>query len=251
MSSVMPDAQYGSFNALRGLVRQRDPRERCDLCGTGLHLEHQHLFEPIARKLICSCDACAVLFHAHGETRYKRVPRHIRGIQDFELTDVQWDDLMIPIGMAFFVKSSVEHRVLAFYPSPAGATESMPSLTAWDEIVQQNPILSEIEPDVEALLANRLEYARAGGSAEGTNACHQTGEELACRSGGTAHPVTVLRAFPKSGEYYLVPIDKCYELVGLIRSQWRGLSGGADVWKQIRAFFEELKTRASWGSAHA
>ncbi len=129
MSSPMAEAQYGSFNALRSLVRQRDPRERCELCGSGLHVEHQHLFEPVARKLMCTCDACAVLFHEHGETKYKRVPRRIRALQDFQLTGLQWDDLMIPIGMAFFVQSSVENRVLAFYPSPAGATESMPSLT--------------------------------------------------------------------------------------------------------------------------
>jgi uncharacterized protein DUF5947 len=217
MSSVITEAQYGSFNVLRSLIRQRDPRQRCELCGVGLHLEHQHLFEPVARKLICTCNACAVLFHAHGETRYKRVPRRLRGIRDFQLTEAQWDDLMIPIGMAFFLKSSVENRILAFYPGPAGATESIPFSTAWERIVEQNPMLNEMEADVEALLANRLEQARPA----------------------------------NSGEYYLVPIDKCYELVGLIRSQWRGLSGGTEVWKQIGSFFEELKTRASWESAHA
>ena len=217
MSSVMAGTQYGSFNVLRGLARQRDPRERCELCGAGLHLEHQHLLEPVGRKLICTCDACAVLFHSHGETRYKRVPRRLRPIRDFKLTDAQWDDLMIPIGMTFFLKSSAENRILAFYPGPAGATESMPSLAAWETIVEQNRELNAMEADVEALLVNRLEKTRL----------------LGC------------------GEYYLVPIDKCHELVGLIRSQWRGLSGGAEVWKQIGSFFEELKARACWESAHA
>lgn len=207
----MAEAQYNSFNALRTLVRKRDPRERCELCGAGLQSEHQHLFEPVARKLVCSCDSCAVLFHSHGETRLKRVPRRILGLPDFKITDSQWDDLMIPIGMAFFLESSIENRTLAFYPSPAGATESMPSLEAWSEIVQQNPVLHTLAPDVEALLANRL----AG------------------------------------GEYYLVSIDKCYELVGLIRSHWRGLSGGAEVWKHIGSFFDELRTRARWEPAHA
>ena len=216
MSIVMAEGQYGSFTALRGLIRQRDTRERCDLCGAPLHSQHQHLFQPAARKLICTCNACAVLFHPHGETKYKRVPTRTRYIQDFQLTSAQWDDLMIPIGVAFLVESSVEGRVLAFYPSPAGPTESTPSLIAWSEILQRNPVLKEIETDTEALLVNRLEFARTG----------------RC-------------------EYYLVPIDKCYELVGLIRSQWRGFSGGADVWKQVDAFFEDLKTRASWRSACA
>ncbi len=216
MNSVMPEAQYGSFNALRGLVRRRDPRERCELCGAGLHSEHQHLLEPVARKLLCSCDACAVLFHAKGETKYKRVPRRTRALQNFHLSDAQWDDLMIPIGLAFFLETSVEDRIFAFYPSPAGATESIPSIAAWNEIVQQNPILMKMEPDVEALLVNRIEQAHTGG-----------------------------------GEYYIAPIDKCYELVGLIRAQWRGLSGGPEVWKHIGLFFEELKTRASRESAYA
>lgn len=216
MSFIMAEAQNGSFNALRGLIRQRDTRERCDLCGTPLHSEHQHLFEPAERKLICSCNACAVLFHPHGETKYKRVSARIRCLQDFQLTSAQWDDLMIPIGVAFLVDSSVEGRVLAFYPSPAGPTESTPSLIAWDEIVQQNPVLKKMGPDTEALLVNRLELARTGNC-----------------------------------EYYLLPIDKCYELVGLIRSQWRGLSGGTDVWKQVDAFFEGLRTRALRSSAYA
>lgn len=217
MNSVMAETQYGSFNVLRSLARRRDPRERCNLCGAGLLPEHQHLFEPVARKVICTCDGCAVLFHTHGETRYKRVPRRLRRFRDFQLTDAQWDDLMIPIGMAFFLKSSVEDRILAFYPSPAGATESLPSPTAWAEIVEQNPKLNAMEADVEALLANRLEQARSA----------------------------------KGAEYYLVPIDKCYELVGMIRSGWRGFSGGTEVWKQIGSFFEALKARASSESAHA
>lgn len=217
MNSLMAEPQYGSFNALRSLVRQRDPRERCDLCGAGLHSEHQHLLEPVARKVLCSCDACAVLFHAKGETKYKRVPRRTRALQNFHLSAIQWDDLIIPIGMAFFLESSVEGRILAFYPSPAGATESMPSMTAWNEIVEQNPILKQMEPDVEALLVNRIGQTRTEGS----------------------------------GEYYLAPIDRCYKLVGLIRAQWRGLSGGLEVWKQIGLFFEELKTHASRESANA
>ncbi len=46
-------------------------------------------------------------------------------------------------------------------------------------------------------------------------------------------------------EYYLAPIDKCYELVGLIRSNWRGLAGGPEVWQKIRDFFTELKEVAN------
>lgn len=202
-------SQYGSFSNLRSLVRQQKTRERCDLCGAGLLPEHQHLIDPIARKLMCACNACAILFPSGGETKYKRVPRRIRFLNHFRMTDGQWDSLFIPIGVAFFLKSSIEGRVLSFYPSPAGPTESMLSLETWSDIVQENPALIEMEPDTEALLVNRLEHAR------------------------------------RPSEYFLVPIDKCYELVGIIRSQWRGLSGGAEVWEEIGRFFDELKERAA------
>jgi hypothetical protein len=191
-----------AFATLQSLTRKSRLSEHCDMCGVGLMHQHQHLLEPVARRLVCACDACAVLFYQSGETKYKRVPRRVRFLKDFQMTDGQWDSLLIPIGLAFFVESSPENRVLALYPSPAGSTESLLSLEAWCDIVQENPVLAEMESDVEALLVNRLDHG---------------------------------------AEYYLAPIDKCYELVGLIRSNWRGLSGGTEVWEKIRDFFVELK----------
>jgi hypothetical protein len=76
---------------------------------------------------------------------------------------------------------------------------------AWAQVVADNPRLRELESDVEALLVNRVGAAR---------------------------------------EYYLAPIDECYKLVGLIRSNWRGLSGGTEVWRAIAVFFKELKEKS-------
>ncbi len=117
---------------------------------------------------------------------------------------------MMPINMAFFFRSTPQKRVIALYPSPAGATESLLSFDTWDEIEIQNPVLLEMEADVEALLVNRIGHSR-----------------------GFAGP-----------EYYLLPIDECFKLVGLIRSRWQGLSGGAEVWAQIGQFFGDLKSRS-------
>jgi hypothetical protein len=191
-----------AFATLQSLTRKPRTSEHCDLCGIGVAHQHQHLIDPASRRLVCTCDACAVLFYQDGETKYKRVPRQARFLDNFRMTDGQWDSLMIPIGLAFFVESSRDNRVLALYPSSAGSTESLLSLEAWWEIVQENRVLAEMESDVEALLVNRLDRA---------------------------------------GEYYLAPIDQCYQLVGLIRSNWRGLSGGTEVWGKIRDFFAELK----------
>jgi Family of unknown function (DUF5947) len=126
------------------------------------------------------------------------------------MTDAEWDALMIPINLAFFFQNSQDSRVTALYPSPAGATESLLPLAAWNNIVQSNPALHSLEPDVEALLVNRVGQAR----------------------GATA------------AQYYIVPIDACYKLVGLIRIHWRGFSGGTEVWQEIGAFFSHLRSHA-------
>ena len=205
MTTIGP-VQHG-FTNLRGLARRRSLSERCEMCGTGLLAGHPHLVEPLERKIVCACDACSLLFTHDGKTKFKRVPRSARMLWDFRLTDAQWDGLLIPIGMAYFLKSSVAGRVLAFYPSPAGATESTLPLGSWEDIVHDNPALSDMESDVEALLVSRLDHARQ----------------------------------PETDQYYIAPIDRCYELVGLIRFHWRGLSGGAEVWNEIRQFFDRLQ----------
>jgi hypothetical protein len=194
---------------LRQFIRQRAPVERCELCSKQLAADHPHLIEPASRQLVCACDACAILFSGSAETKYRRVPRRIRALPNFQLEDGQWESLMIPINLAFFFNSTPAGHVVALYPSPAGATESLLSLDAWDEIVRANPILKQIEPDTEALLVNRVASAR-----------------------------------DTSAQYYLVPVDECYKLVGLIRAHWRGLSGGAKVWQEIAAFFNGLNERA-------
>ncbi len=176
------------------------------MCNAELAAEHQHLIDPSSRQLICACQPCAMLFSGHAEMKYRSVPRRIRALPDFQLTDGQWDSLMIPIQMAFFFNSTVTKKIVAVYPSPAGATESLLDLDAWDEIVRDNSILKQMEPDVEALLVNRVGNRR---------------------------------------EYYLVPIDECYKLVGLIRLHWQGLSGGTEVWKEIGRFFAALNDKAT------
>ena len=138
-----------AFATLRGFIRRPAPIERCELCNTALPAEHQHLIEPANRKLSCACEACAMLFPSHGEKKYKRVPRRIRYLADFQLTDSQWDSLMMPINMAFFFKSTPQGRVVALYPSPAGATESLLSLDTWEDLVLDNPVLEAMGADVE------------------------------------------------------------------------------------------------------
>ena len=194
---------------LRQFVRKRGSVERCEMCGRELAPDHQHLIEPEKRKFICACDACSILFTLQAGTKLRRVPKRIRFLPDFRMSDGQWNRLMIPIELAFFFDSSVQGRIVAFYPSPAGATESLLALETWKEIVNENPVLAEMTPDVEALLVNRVGVERGA-----------------------------------AAEHYITPIDDCYKLVGLIRLYWRGLSGGTEMWREIAAFFSALKEKA-------
>jgi hypothetical protein len=43
---------------------------------------------------------------------------------------------------------------------------------------------------------------------------------------------------------WIVPIDVCYALVGLVRTYWRGFTGGADVWRELDRFYEGLDRRS-------
>jgi hypothetical protein len=193
-------------NVLSRFVRPRTAVERCDLCSLAVGPAHPHLLEPITRQIHCSCDACAILFANTKDGRYKRIPRRTSSLTDFRLTDLQWGSLLLPIQLAFFFNSTPDGRLIALYPSPAGAMESTLPLDAWDGIAAENPVLLDLEPDVEALLVNR------------------TGERR---------------------EYFIAPIDECYRLVGLIRSKWHGLSGGTEAWQAIDGFFRELKERST------
>ena len=127
-----------AFGALRQFTRARrasaEPLERCEFCSAGLSHEHPHLVELATRTIICACDPCALLFDNAATGKYKRVSRRALRLADFEMTDAQWDGLLIPINMAFFFRSSLENRVVALYPSPAGAVESLLPMEAWQEI---------------------------------------------------------------------------------------------------------------------
>ncbi|HWE01632.1 MAG TPA: DUF5947 family protein [Tepidisphaeraceae bacterium] len=208
----VPQAARGAIEALRRFSRPRVTGERCDLCAAPLAPDHQHLLEPANRKLVCSCDACAILFSDTASRKYRRVPRRVELLDDFQMTDLQWEAFGIPISLAFFFYSSPNEQMLSVYPSPAGGTEAIIPADAWQLLAAENPVLDLLEPDVEALLVNRMNGAR---------------------------------------DYHRVPIDECYRLVGLIKTHWRGLSGGAEVWKHFTIFFQELKAKSAGVSSHA
>jgi hypothetical protein len=137
--------------------REVPPDERCDVCGQPLPPRHRHIADLEQRRLMCACDACRILFDrtAAGGGHFRLVPQRVRALPGFVLDDAMWAALRIPVDMAFFFASTPAGRVVALYPGPLGATESQLELGAWDDVVAANPVLAEMEPDVEALLVHR------------------------------------------------------------------------------------------------
>jgi Family of unknown function (DUF5947) len=194
------------FVSLRRLRRRRARvGSVCELCGAAIASDHYHLLDIKTRSVVCGCDPCAILFSGEGAGHFRRIPKDVRVFGDFVLTDAAWDALSIPINMAYFCKSSTSDAPKVFYPSPGGATESLIHIESWQDIVVKNAQLQAMEPEVEALLVNRV---------------------------------------TKPHEYYIAPIDECYKLVGIIRTKWHGFSGGTEVWQSIGNFFTALKSRA-------
>jgi len=184
----------------------RGAEERCELCGAAIEPEHRHVADVQARTLLCACRGCAILLGRQGAGggHYRLVPERRLLLRVLELDDERWATLQVPVDLAFFFHSSTAGRVVALYPSPVGATESQLALEAWDGLEATNPVLAELEPDVEALLVRGTGAAR---------------------------------------ESFLVPISDCYELVALIRSRWKGLAGGSEVAAEVGRFFDMLRTR--------
>jgi hypothetical protein len=184
----------------------RPPGERCEMCVAPIGDEHSHVVDIRNRSLLCTCRPCALLFDRQdADLAFKTVPDRYLRFGDFALSQGQWDDLAIPVGVAFFFSHSTLGKVVAFYPSPAGATESELSLDAWDGIVAANPSLGTLVDDVEALLVRKRDDAT---------------------------------------ECFLVPIDACYELVGHLRRLWRGFDGGTEVHERLEEFFGDIAARS-------
>jgi hypothetical protein len=197
----------------RFLESRAKPRteERCEFCGAEIPGRHSHAVNVESRALLCACRACWLLFTREGAARgkYRAVPERYLYIREPVFTDGQWDELQVPVGMAFFFFNSSLGRAVAFYPSPAGATESLLPLETWKEVVRVNPLLDGLAPDVEALLV----YKRREGS-----------------------------------DCYVAPIDACYELVGRIRRHWKGFDGGEEARLEIDDFFEGLRAKSEEAS---
>ncbi len=182
--------------------------ERCDLCSTTVPEDHRHLLNLVERRIECVCESCWAL--RSGDAEFRPTGGRTLWLPEFELPEEVWASFQIPIGLAFLMDSSTAGCVVALYPSPGGATESELHFPSWSRMVELNPILADLEPDVEALIVNRLSDPPA---------------------------------------YAIAPIDRCYALTGTVKVNWEGISGGPGVGEAVSSFFDDLRAQADATSA--
>ena len=201
---------YDVLSRIRSSRRSTEPAgERCEMCSQPIADEHQHVVNVAARQLMCVCRACYLLFtDSQAELRYRAVPDRYVAFGDFALNRRAWEALQIPVGVAFFFTNSALGRTVAFYPGPAGATESELDMDLWEAVRRADPRVCLPADDVEALLVRVPDDESAQ---------------------------------PQS---YLVPIDACYEFVGRLRVLWRGFDGGQQAAQFIDDFFARIAARA-------
>lgn len=194
--------------ALRPLLSQTTraaQHEQCELCRAPLPQQHSHVVNVRDRRLICTCAACAATAQSTGSSEQpavvRTVPAQLTHQQPRTIAADEWAALDIPVDIVFIFLNSSLGRPVACYPGPAGATESLLALDGWHALVNAHGWLKALVPDVEALLVRRIE-----------DRC----------------------------ECFVVPIDRCYELVGRIRTAWTGFGGGDRVRDELRVFFDSL-----------
>ena len=202
----------GGISSLRRIAAPKPPpeqqTERCEFCAADIGERHGHIADLVDHRLLCVCRPCYLLFAPRGAGggRYRGVGEEVRRVADLVLDDARWDSLRIPVDLVFFFRQSGADHLLAFYPGPGGATESELDLATWDEISSANPVLDDLEPDVEAVLLRR--------------------HDDVVRLLPGAHR-RLLRARRRGAQ----PVD--------------GLGGGAEVWREIDAFFAALDDRST------
>jgi len=221
-AAIASRRRAGVVSGLRGLTRpsaQTPPvvspspapeAEACDLCGIGIPEDHRHLLALSERRIVCACEACWAM--RSGEGDYRPTGNRTLWLPGLDVPDDLWASFQIPIGLAFFMESTVTACVVAMYPSPGGATESELHFDSWNRMRELNPVLDGLEPDIEGLIANRL-----------------------------ADPPI----------YVIAPIDRCYALTGTIKAHWEGISGGPGVEAAVAEFFDALRAQAGGAGGRA
>ena len=230
---------------LRRFARQPPSRRsppgdgpRCELCPLSLARDHKHLLDLEERRIICVCPTCWSV--RSGEARYRPTGSRTLWLEPFELSDEQWAAFQIPIGLAFFMRSTTTGAIVGLYPSPAGATECELDLEAWGRLVAVNPVLEDLDPR-----GDRRPLPEPAGATE----CEldlDAWDRLV-----EANPVLedldpdaealIVNRLASPHVFAIAPLDDCYRLVGIIKSTWEGITGGSAMEAAVQQYFDDLQ----------
>jgi hypothetical protein len=192
----------------RAAGRRAAAVERCGLCGDPVGGRHRHVLEggdaPAPTDRVLLCVCVpCTMLLGHDGTGGGRYD--LIPDRRTRVNDVSTESLRVPVGLVYFVKHT-GGGVLAHYPSPIGTTWADVDAASWAAVEAGSAAAAELRPGVEALLV----WTRASGDRT---------------------------------ENWIVGIDECYRLAGLVRRHWTGMSGGTAVWREVAGFFEELNGR--------
>jgi hypothetical protein len=206
--SGVPVRALSRFARRRGAVAVA-PDERCELCAVAIAASHPHVVDRHSRRICCACGPCATLFSMEGSGggRYRSVPNRVHHDPALQLDEASWNALGIPVRLAFFFFHSALQRWIAIYPGPAGTTEAEPDAEGWARLQARTPLVSAVQPDVEALLVR-----------------------------GERHGARFV--------LFLAPIASAYELSARVRKNWHGFDGGSEVRAELDAFFADLRSQS-------
>ena len=158
--------QRGS-HALKRFTQREAPRsaaliELCELCAAPLRDNHDHLLDARARKAVCSCPACALLFSDVAETsqRYVRLQAHVAALPEAALAEHDLEALGVPVQLAVLCPSALHDALFMLYPSAAGAVEGRASFAAWSALVAQYIALEAVQVDRDAVIVDLRSGAR-------------------------------------------------------------------------------------------
>ncbi|RAJ59953.1 hypothetical protein K378_04650 [Streptomyces sp. Amel2xB2] len=189
--------------------------EHCDLCAEPVPEGHRHMLDAEQSAVLCTCGPCTLLFgqSAAGGRHYRLLPERRLRLAGPRIDAALRARLGVPVGLAFFVRDGASGEVSVGYPSPLGVTRAAVAPEVWNEVVAGYPEAARIADDVEALLVHSTDGMSGPGGAGGSDG---------------------------ADEHWIVPLDDCYRLAAVVRTHWRGLSGGPEVRGHIDAFFAGL-----------
>ena len=140
---------------------EREAQEHCDLCSEPIPPEHRHLLDLETRELRCACRRAACCSTARAPAAGTTPgPRPAAAAGRLRARRRAWEELRIPVDMAFFFHRARGRARRRLLPGADGRDRVAARAARLGGDRGRQPRARGMEPDVEALLVNRARGAR-------------------------------------------------------------------------------------------